>query len=249
MVQDMIRPAPKDRIFVALDTADLARARQLAALLADDVGGLKIGKEFFAAHGPEGVRAVTGKARIFLDLKFHDIPNTVAAAIRAVVPLRPWLVNVHASGGPAMLRAAAAAAREAAEAASVPRPRVIGVTVLTSLDDDDLAAVGQRGPVAEQVHRLAALSQEAGLDGVVCSPREIAGVRRLCGPDFLLVIPGIRPDWAVAGDQKRVLSPTEALAAGADVLVIGRPITGAADPRAAARRISGDLTSAQLARA
>ena len=241
MVQDPTQPAPKERIFVPLDTADLARARHLAALLAGEVGGLKLGKEFFTAHGPEGVRAVAGGARLFLDLKLHDIPNTVAGAVRAAVRLRPDLLTLHASGGPAMLRAAAQAARAAAEEASLPRPRLLAITVLTSLDEDDLAAVGQRGPMAEQVRRLAALARDNGLDGVVCSPREIADLRRLCGPEFLLAVPGIRPDWAAADDQKRVLSPAAALAAGADVLVIGRPITGAPDPRAAARAIAYDL--------
>ena len=237
----MTRIPPHERLFAALDTADQARARHLAAALAGAVGGVKIGKEFFTAHGPEGTRAVAGAGRLFLDLKFHDIPNTVAGAVRAAVPLCPALLTIHASGGPAMLRAAAAAAVTAAGEADVPRSRLLGITVLTSLDDDDLAAVGQRGPAAEQARRLAALAQESGLDGVVCSPREIAALRDLCGPGFLLVVPGIRPDWAAADDQKRVLTPAEAVAAGADYLVIGRPITGAADPLAAARRIGAEL--------
>jgi len=232
---------PKDRIFVALDTQDLTRAANLARALAGLIGGVKLGKEFFTAQGPDGVRAVAGGERLFLDLKFHDIPNTVAGAVRAAVHLRPAIVNVHASGGRAMMQAAAEAAREAAEDAEVPRPLVLAVTVLTSLDDEDLAAVGQVGPAGDQVLRLARLAQESGLDGVVCSPREIAALRRACDPAFVLMVPGIRPDWAARGDQKRVMTPAEALAAGADYLVIGRPVTGAEDPAAAARRVADEL--------
>ena len=239
----MTQTSPQTRIFVALDTPDLARATHLSAALSGIVGGIKIGKEFFTAHGPEGVRTAVsaGAGRLFLDFKFHDIPNTVASAVRAAVPLRPHLITIHAAGGPAMLRAAAEAARVSAEQAGVPRPRLIGITVMTSLDDADLEAVGQRGPAAEQVRRLADLSRDSGLDGVVCSPREITALRRQCGPDFLLVVPGIRPEWARADDQKRVLPPAEAVAAGADYLVIGRPITGATDPVAAARRIVAEI--------
>ena len=236
--------SPQDRVLVALDTPDLARAEALATALAGLVGGLKIGKEFFTAHGPQGVRALAGGQPLFLDFKFHDIPNTVASALRAAVALEPLIVNIHASGGRAMMEAGAEAVREAAAARGVTRPRLIGVTVLTSLADADLDAVGQRGPASEQVLRLARLAQAAGLDGVVCSPREIAALRTALGPDFLLVVPGIRPDWAAKGDQKRVMTPAEALAAGADYLVIGRPITGAEDPAAAARRIAEELGAA-----
>jgi orotidine-5'-phosphate decarboxylase len=234
---------PKDRIFVALDTQDLGKAAGWAQALAGQVGGLKIGKEFFAAQGPDGVRAVAGGEPLFLDLKFHDIPNTVAGAIRAVVHLRPFVVNVHASGGRAMMQAAGEAAREAAEDLEVTRPLVLGVTVLTSLDEADLDEVGQRGPARDQTLRLANLARDSGLDGVVCSPREIAALRTACGPDFLLVVPGIRPTWAAAGDQKRIMTPAEALGAGADYLVVGRPITGAADPLAAARRLVEELAT------
>jgi len=234
---------PKDRLFVALDTQNLGKAAGLAQALAGQVGGLKIGKEFFAAQGPDGVRAVAGGEPLFLDLKFHDIPNTVAGAIRAVVHLRPFMVNVHASGGRAMMQAAGEAAREAAEDLEVTRPLVLGVTVLTSLDEDDLDAVGQRGPASDQTVRLAELARDSGLDGVVCSPREIAAVRAACGPDSQLVVPGIRPTWAAAGDQKRIMTPAEALGAGADYLVVGRPITGAADPVAAARRLVEELSA------
>ena len=236
--------SPQDRVLVALDTPDLARAKALAAALSGLVGGLKIGKEFFTAHGPQGVRALAGGQPLFLDFKFHDIPNTVASALRAAVALEPLIVNVHASGGGTMMAAAAEAVRDAAAARGIARPRLIGVTVLTSLDDADLEAVGQRGPASEQVLRLARLARDSGLDGVVCSPREIAGLRDALGPDFLLVVPGIRPDWAARGDQKRVTTPAEALAAGADYLVVGRPITGAEDPAAAARRIGEELAAA-----
>lgn len=240
-------PAPSERLFIALDTPDLTRAAKLAEALRGAVGGVKIGKELFTAHGPDGVRAAAGGERLFLDLKFHDIPNTVAAAVRAAVHLRPAMLTLHASGGRAMIQAAAEAAREAAEDADAPRPLIIAVTVLTSLDEDDLEAVGQRGPVAEQVKRLAALAQASGADGVVCGPREIASLRKSCGADFTLVVPGIRPAWAAAGDQKRIMAPAEAVAAGADYLVIGRPITGQADPLSAARRIAEEIASLEAA--
>jgi orotidine-5'-phosphate decarboxylase len=231
-------------VLVALDTTDLEQARAWARASAGSVAGVKLGLEFFNARGPEGVRQVAEMgAPIFLDLKFHDIPNTVAGAVRAVVPLQPAILNVHAGGGPAMLRAAGDAAKETAAKLGVTPPKVIGVTVLTSLSDQDLAAVGQ--PAAgDQVRRLAALTKACGLDGVVCSPHEIAQLRRDLGPDFLLVIPGVRPSWAVAGDQKRMMEPRQAMAAGADFLVIGRPITGAADPAEAARRIAREISDA-----
>ncbi|NIA67984.1 orotidine-5'-phosphate decarboxylase [Pelagibius litoralis] len=238
--------APQDRIFVGLDTPDIERAAALAKSLAGAVGGIKIGKELFTAQGPDGVRLVAGGAPLFLDLKFHDIPNTVAGAVRAAVHLRPAILNVHASGGRAMMQAAAQAAREAAEDLGTERPKVIGVTVLTSLDARDLEEVGQRGPAGEQVLRLARLTQDSGLDGVVCSPREIEALRRACGPDFLLVVPGIRPSWSTSDDQKRVMTPEEAVAAGADHLVISRPIIAADDPLAAAQRIAGDLSGALI---
>jgi len=233
---------PSERLFVALDTAVVERAAELARGLRGTVGGVKIGKEFFTAQGPDGVRAVAGGERLFLDLKFHDIPNTVAGAVRAAVHLRPVMLTLHASGGAAMIQAAREAAEEAAEDSGLPRPRILAITVLTSLDDDDLAAVGQRGPVADQVRRLALLARDSGADGAVCSPHELAALRAACGPDFVLLVPGIRPRWAAAGDQKRVMTPAEAIAAGADYLVVGRPITAQPDPVAAARRIVAELT-------
>ncbi|HWA50124.1 MAG TPA: orotidine-5'-phosphate decarboxylase [Dongiaceae bacterium] len=231
-------------VLVALDTTDLDQARSWARAAAGSVAGVKLGLEFFNARGPEGVQRVAEMgAPIFLDLKFHDIPNTVAGAVRAVVPLQPAILNVHAGGGPAMLRAAGDAAKETAAKLGITPPKVIGVTVLTSLSDEDLAAVGQPA-AADQVRRLAALTQACGLDGVVCSPHEIAQLRHDLGPDFLLVIPGVRPSWAAAGDQKRVMEPRQAMQAGADFLVIGRPITGAADPAEAARRIAREISDA-----
>jgi orotidine-5'-phosphate decarboxylase len=228
--------AGRARIFVAIDTTDAWAAATLVRELSGIADGVKLGLEFFSAHGAAGVRAIEGLP-LFLDLKFHDIPNTVAGAVRAALPLSPALLTVHAAGGEAMMRAAADAAREGGEA----RPRLIGVTVLTSLNDADLEEVGQRAPALDQVVRLARLAQYSGLDGVVCSPLEVAAVREVCGPDFLLVVPGIRPKSAAAGDQKRVMTPAEAVAAGADVLVIGRPITGAAEPAKATRAIAEEL--------
>ena len=233
---------PTDRIFVALDTTDVEEARSLARRLKGSVGGAKLGLEFFTANGAGGVRAI-GKAGmpLFLDLKFHDIPNTVAGAVLAAVKLRPRIMTIHAGGGPAMMRAAAEAATEAAKEQNVKRPLIVGVTVLTSLDTDDLTAVGQNGPPVDQVVRLAQLAKESDLDGVVCSPKEAALVRQACGPDFKLVVPGIRPSLSLSGDQKRTAGPADAVNAGADYLVIGRPITRAPDPAAAARAMAAAL--------
>ena len=240
--------SPAARIYAAIDTTDLARARALSRALAGVVDGLKLGKEFFTAHGPEGVRAVLGDPEtrqlgLFLDLKFHDIPNTVAGAIRAAAPIAPNWLSVHASGGPAMLRAAADAAAQTTGPDGRPRTRVLAVTVLTSLDDADLEAVGQHTPAGAQVDRLGTLARDQGVDGLVCSPREISPLRARLGPEVALVVPGIRPTWTVAGDQKRITTPRDALAAGADVLVIGRPITQADDPAAAARRIVDEIAA------
>ncbi|MDH3241218.1 MAG: orotidine-5'-phosphate decarboxylase [Alphaproteobacteria bacterium] len=233
----------RNKLYCAIDTPDAARAEALAAGLAGAVGGIKLGLEFFAAHGPAGVRKVMDRATgvdLFLDLKFHDIPNTVAAAMRAAVPLGPRLINVHAGGGRAMMAAAREAAREAADTAGCAAPLVLGVTVLTSLDGEDLASLGVGAAPEDQVVRLASLAAEAGLDGVVCSAREITALRRALGTDFILVTPGIRPAGAEAGDQKRVVTPAQAIRDGADFLVIGRPITGQPDPAAAARRIAAE---------
>jgi len=232
----------RNPVLVAIDTPDRARAGELVRQLGDSVGGIKLGLEFFNTNGPDGVRHVaSGHDRLFLDLKFHDIPDTVAGAVRAVVPLQPMILNVHAAGGPSMMKAARRAAEEEAARLGVRRPLVIAVTVLTSLDESDFEAVGQKGPIRDQVVRLTRLALDCGLDGVVCSPLEIASIRQACGPEPALVVPGIRPAGAARGDQKRVMTPSEALAAGADWLVIGRPITGAADPATAARGIVAEL--------
>lgn len=229
---------PDNPVFVALDTTDLNQAVAWANAVRPCVGGVKLGLEFFSSNGPDGVRRIVDLGLpVFLDLKFHDIPNTVAGAVRAVAGLGAAIVNVHAGGGPAMLTAAAEAAAEH----GTNRPLVIAVTVLTSLDDDDLASVGQAAPAASQVERLARLTQSCGLDGVVCSPAEIAALRAACGEAFRLIVPGIRPAWASAGDQKRIMTPRQARDLGADILVIGRPITGSGDPAAAAARIAGEL--------
>jgi orotidine-5'-phosphate decarboxylase len=224
-------------VYVALDTTDLDHARGLAERLRGHVGGLKLGLEFFCAHGPKGVRAFEGlDLPLFLDLKFHDIPNTVAGAARAAAALGVSIINVHAGGGAAMMKAAAEAARSVN-----PAVKVIAVTVLTSLSDSDLAAVGQTASASEQVLRLAQLTKSSGLDGVVCSAHEIAPLRAAFGADFLLVVPGIRPAGSDPGDQKRVMGPLEARRVGASILVIGRPITTAQDPAKAARDIAQSL--------
>ena len=231
-----------NRILVALDVDSRARALELADTLRGTVAGYKIGKQLFTAEGPEVVRALTARGdRVFLDLKFHDIPNTVAGAVRSAMATGAWMVNVHASGGSAMMRAAAQAAHDTAAKTGAARPLVIGVTVLTSMDEAALAEVGTTRPVMEQVVHLARLAKAAGLDGVVASPQEIAAIREACGPDFHIVTPGIRPaGQAGTDDQARTLTPKEAVAAGATYLVIGRPITAAADPRAAAEAIAAD---------
>ena len=230
-------------LYCALDTSDLDTAVSFARMLRGAVGGLKLGLEFFVANGPEGVRRVieAGGLPLFLDLKFHDIPNTAAGAVRSAVALRPAFLTVHTSGGGAMMKAAAEAAHSEAERLGISRPRLLGVTVLTSLSDSELGSVGQETPVAAQVERLAALARESGLDGVVCSPHEIAAVRALAGPDFTIMVPGIRPASSQLGDQKRVMTPAQAMAAGADYLVIGRPITQEKDPGAAAKKIAAEL--------
>lgn len=233
---------PSDRIFVALDTTDVGRAVELANGLKGSVGGVKIGKEFFTANGPDGVHRVTECGLpLFLDLKFHDIPNTVAGAVRASLALDPFLVNVHATGGRRMMEAAVGAANEAQ---SGKRPQVIGVTVLTSLAREDLAEVGLDIEPLEQVTRLGRLAKQSGLDGVVCSAKEVVALRGCVGRDFTLVVPGIRPTWASADDQRRVVTPRDAVDLGADYLVIGRPITGHADPAKAARLIAEELSGA-----
>ena len=230
-------------ILVALDVESAAKALALADQLRGAVGGYKIGKQLFTAEGPSMVRELTSRGdRVFLDLKFHDIPNTVAGAVQAAVATGAWMVNVHASGGSAMMKAAAEAATTAAAALGRPRPLVIGVTVLTSMTDAALSEISVSRPMIDQVVHLAKLAKAAGLDGVVASPQETRAIRDACGEGFQIVTPGIRPsDQQGKDDQARTLTPAEAISAGANYLVIGRPITGAADPRLAAERIAATL--------
>jgi orotidine-5'-phosphate decarboxylase len=220
-------------IYVAIDTPDLDRARAIAAKVRAHVGGIKLGLEFYSANGPDGVRAMAAlDLPVFLDLKLHDIPNTVAKAVQALYPLAPAILTVHAAGGRAMM--------EDAKAAAPSGTRVVGVTVLTSLDEDDLAATGLARDAHGQVARLTGLAREAGLDGVVCSGAEVAAAKKTW-PDGFFVVPGVRPADASTGDQKRVVTPRQALDAGASILVVGRPITQAADPDQAARAIAATL--------
>ncbi|HEY0131868.1 MAG TPA: orotidine-5'-phosphate decarboxylase [Allosphingosinicella sp.] len=220
-------------IFVALDTPDLERAKAIATRVRNHVGGIKLGLEFFCANGRHGVRDMAElHLPIFLDLKLHDIPNTVGKAIQALGPLEPAVLTVHAAGGRAMM--------EDAKAAAPTGTKVVAVTVLTSLDGSDLEAIGLAGDPRAQVERLTALAGEAGLDGVVCSGNEVAAARKLW-PDGFFVVPGVRPADSRVGDQKRVMTPRKALDAGASILVVGRPITEAEDPDLAARAIEATL--------
>lgn len=220
-------------IFVAIDTPHLSRALEIAEAVRDYAGGVKLGLEFFSANGPEGVQRIRALGLpIFLDVKLHDIPNTVGKAVEALTPLEPAILTVHAAGGRAML----AAARAAAPA----NTKIVAVTVLTSLDEGDLAEAGVRGSATDQVERLAALARASGVDGIVCSGAEVAAARA-AWPTGFFVVPGIRPAGADAADQKRVVTPSEALADGASVLVVGRPITGAADPAQAVAEMAAAL--------
>jgi orotidine-5'-phosphate decarboxylase len=224
----------KNPILCAIDSTDVAKAKALGGQLAGSVGALKLGLEFFVANGAAGVREVAaGGLPIFLDLKFHDIPNTVAGAVRSAAGMDVFMLTIHAAGGKAMMQAAMEAA-----SAHKKKPLVVAVTILTSMDQNDVHSIGVQSSVADQVKRLADLAQQSGVDGVVCSPQEIEILRAHCGKNFKLVVPGIRPAGSDAGDQKRIMTPPEALALGADYLVIGTPITGAANPKKAAKVIS-----------
>jgi len=223
--------AAEPRVIVALDFPDMMSAFGLAARLDPGACAVKVGKELFTAADAGLVRELAARGfRVFLDLKFHDIPHTVGQACAAAVKLGVWMVNVHAAGGPAMLAAARHAVDQAARDAGRAPPLLIAVTVLTSMTGDDLRAVGIQDSTEQQVIRLARLAQSAGLDGVVCSAQEATALSRACGPDFRLVTPGIRPKGAASDDQARIMTPEAAVAAGADYLVIGRPITAAPDP-------------------
>ncbi len=238
---------PSERILVALDVDNLPDAVSLVRRLAGQVGGFKVGLELVNAADADLWARLreAGADRIFYDAKFHDIPSTVAGAIRAAARRGVWMVNVHAWGGVAMLRAAREAAREGADRAGVPAPLLIGVTVLTSIDQATLnEELRVPDAVDKQVTHLARFCQAAGLAGVVASPREVGAVRRACGPDFLTVIPGVRPAGAPSHDQVRTATPGEAVRAGAHYLVVGRVITGAPDPAAAARAVAGEIQAA-----
>jgi orotidine-5'-phosphate decarboxylase len=230
-----------EKLIVALDFDRLAPALQMASRLAGLAGMFKIGRELFTAEGPRAVERLARRgAGIFLDLKFHDIPNTVAGAVRAAAELPGVrLVNVHALGGKEMMRAAARAVVGLKN-----RPKVLGVTLITSMDEEALREVGILGPPAKRVVKLARLAKLAGLDGVVASPLEVADIRLACGKQFLTVVPGIRPSAAQKNDQVRTATPGEAIRAGADYLVVGRPITAAKDPRAAAKKILEEMSAA-----
>jgi orotidine-5'-phosphate decarboxylase len=236
-----------DKLLVALDVDTGTRALELAQALRGIAGGVKVGSRLFTLEGPTLIRRLVDDGhRVFLDLKFHDIPNQVAQSVEAAVQTGAWMINVHASGGVAMMQAAARAAGEAAARAGRPEPVVIGVTVLTSIDQAALSRIGVSRPVVEHVRALAALAREAGLQGVVASPQEIGAIRSECGPQFTIVTPGIR--GASAGDrrddQARTMGPAEAIRAGASYIVVGRPIIGADDPTAAARAIAEEMTQA-----
>jgi orotidine-5'-phosphate decarboxylase len=231
----------REKVLVALDVESTAEALRLADTLRGSVGGFKIGSRLFTSEGPTMVRTLTDRGeRVFLDLKFHDIPNTVATAVAAATELGVWMVNVHASGGTAMMRAAHEAAHETAAKRNATPPLVIAVTVLTSMNPTTLRETGIVIDLQDQVLRLAELTKEAGLDGVVASPRETQAIRSRCGARFTIVTPGIRGGTAAASkdDQARTMTPAEAIAAGASYLVVGRPIIAAPDPKDAAIRIT-----------
>ncbi|WP_062351288.1 orotidine-5'-phosphate decarboxylase [Herbidospora yilanensis] len=231
-------PAP---IAVALDAPDLETAARWASLVTPHVSTVKVGLELYLRYGPDVIASVRGASgvQVFLDLKLHDIPNTVAGATKAVARLKPAFLTVHASGGAAMIRAAVEAA---------PQTRIAAVTVLTSLSEADLAAIGLQGPPQDAVRRLAVLAVGAGAQALVCSPMEVAAVRAEVGEDITLITPGVRPAGAASQDQARVATPERALADGADLLVIGRPITGSADPGASAAAIAAALRRTSLSR-
>lgn len=224
-------------IYVALDTPELKTALALANAVRPHVGGLKVGLEFVSANGPEGIKAIVALGLpVFLDVKLHDIPNTVAGAVRALARLGVSIVNIHASGGRAMMQAAKDAAGD--------RVKIIGVTILTSLDDGDMDEIGFREAASDQALSLAKLAQSSGLDGVVCSSVDLRAIRAACGKTFLTVVPGSRPLGSDINDQKRFMTPGQAHAAGADILILGRPVAAAADPALAARNVFAELEPA-----
>jgi orotidine-5'-phosphate decarboxylase len=224
-------------VIVALDTVDMAWAKAMVRDLAPHIYAVKLGLEFFAAHGPQGVREVaSGGTPAFVDLKLHDIPTTVGKAVKALAPLNPAFLTVHASNDEDGLKAAVKARDEAGM-----QTKLLAVTVLTTMDEGSLDRIGQKGPVTAQVNRLARLAKDSGIDGIVCSPLEVAGLREALGPDIILVTPGVRPAGADMNDQKRVMTPSDAFNAGANFLVIGRPVTEAKNPVVAARDIAQQI--------
>lgn len=239
------REPMKGRLIVALDVSDLGRVRDYVTRLAPELGMFKVGKQLFTHAGPQAVRLVQELGgEVFLDLKFHDIPNTVAKAAAEAARLGVKMFNVHASGSLEMMRATVREVRRVCQQEKRRRPIMLAVTVLTSLNQDDLKRVGIDGQITDQVVRLALLTQEAGIDGVVASPHEVADIRAACGPRFVIVTPGIRPRESAQADQQRVMSPAEAIQAGVDYIVVGRPVLEAEDPVAAAQAIVAEMEHA-----
>ena len=242
----MTSNSPFNPTLVALDTPDLKHAIELAKKLANKVGGMKIGMEFFNANGPQGVKHIIDIGMpVFIDLKLSDIPNTVASGLRSLLPLEPFMLNIHTLGGRAMMEAAVSAVNEA-ESLGFKRPLLIGVTIVTSMEDTDMQEMGIRSSASDQVILLAKLAKECGLDGVVCSSHEIKAIKAACGNDFKTIVPGIRPKGVSAHDQKRVMTPAEAINQGADYLVVGRAITQAGNPQKMADDIWQSVRYADL---
>jgi orotidine-5'-phosphate decarboxylase len=244
---ELLRPqsSMRERLIVALDVGDLGEVKELIKLLASEVGMFKVGKQLFTHAGPQAVRLIQELGgEVFLDLKFHDIPNTVAKAAVEATRLGVKMFNVHASGSLEMMRATVKEARRVCHQQNLRKPIMLAVTVLTSLNQDDLKRVGVDGRVADQVVRLALLTKEAGMDGVVASPHEVADIRSACGRRFVIVTPGIRPRDAGRNDQQRVMTPADAIQASVDYIVVGRPILEAKDPVAAARKIIAEMQGA-----
>ena len=231
----------KKKIIVALDTTDISQALALTKLI-PDVGAFKLGLEYFCANGPEGIIKISETGiKIFLDLKFHDIPNTVAGAIKASLNMEPYMMTVHLSGGYNMLHRTMEEVKEYCAKNSLKIPLILGVSVLTSIDDNDFTSLGLIGKVEDQVIRLAKLAKDAGLDGMVCSAKELKIVKKKMGQNLILVTPGIRPAGGIMNDQKRIVTPSQAISDGANFLVIGRPITEAIDPVQALNNISLEM--------
>ncbi|MCL6611239.1 MAG: orotidine-5'-phosphate decarboxylase [Peptococcaceae bacterium] len=231
-----------DRLIVALDVSTGEKALELADRLKPCAGMFKVGMELFYSAGGDIVKELKNKGcRVFLDLKLHDIPNTVAGAARAITGLGPDIINVHAAGGPGMMRSAAEAVRDEAERKKIARPLVIAVTVLTSIDQKTFHEMGINGKIEDFVVSWSEMAVECGLDGVVASPAEASMIRKACGDKFVIVTPGVRPAWSGAGDQKRIATPSGAISAGATYIVVGRPITGSADPLGAAGKIIEEI--------